>query len=107
MTSPGGNPVMARPGLTPRSPRTMLEPVLVTVAPASTAKLPTEPSAGAASKPALDERGESFGADEQAAAARKSVVKMGRESAWKTGRVIIGCDAEVHELGRARNAGKT
>jgi hypothetical protein len=38
-TVPGGNPVTAEPGLTPRSPFTTEGPVLVTVEPASTAKL--------------------------------------------------------------------
>jgi hypothetical protein len=37
-TVPGGNPVTAVPGLTPRSPVTTLGPVLVTVVPARTAK---------------------------------------------------------------------
>jgi hypothetical protein len=44
ITRPGGNPVTAVPGLTPRSPLIMLRPVLVTVCPARTAKLPAVPS---------------------------------------------------------------
>src|SRR5687767_4414825 len=39
-TVPGGNPTIAAPGLTPNSPVTVVGPVLVTVEPASTAKLP-------------------------------------------------------------------
>ena len=42
-TMPGGNPVTAVPGLTPRSPLMVLGPVLVTVVPARTAKLPAVP----------------------------------------------------------------
>jgi hypothetical protein len=54
-TMPGGNPVIAVPGLTPRSPLTMLGPVLVTVDPASTAKLPAVPRpTGATAAPAAD-----------------------------------------------------
>ena len=37
LTRPGGKPVTAVPGLTPRSPLITLGPVLVTVVPASTA----------------------------------------------------------------------
>ena len=37
-TVPGGNPVTAVPGLTPRSPRIVDGPVFVTVVPARTAK---------------------------------------------------------------------
>src|SRR6202158_4568300 len=40
LASPGGNPVTAVPGLTPTSPETRVEPVLVTVEPARTAKSP-------------------------------------------------------------------
>src|SRR3972149_3257200 len=47
-TLPGGNPVTALPGLTPRSPVTVVAPVLVTVAPARTAKLAADPRATAA-----------------------------------------------------------
>jgi hypothetical protein len=43
-TVPGGNPVTAVPGLTPRFPLMLLGPVLVTVVPARTAKLPAVPS---------------------------------------------------------------
>jgi hypothetical protein len=39
VTSPGGKPVIASPGLTPRLPVTSVAPVLVTVEPARTAKL--------------------------------------------------------------------
>jgi hypothetical protein len=39
--------VIARPGQTPRSPLTMVEPVLVTVEPPRTAKLAAVPSPGA------------------------------------------------------------
>src|ERR1700685_4193058 len=42
-TMPGGNPVTAVPGLTPRFPLMVLGPVLVTVVPARTAKLPAVP----------------------------------------------------------------
>lgn len=41
--TPGGNPVIAVPGLTPTSPLMALGPVLVTVEPANTAKLPAVP----------------------------------------------------------------
>jgi hypothetical protein len=44
LTRPGGNPVIAVPGLTPRSPAMFDGPVLVTVEPASTAKLAAVPS---------------------------------------------------------------
>src|SRR6185436_2222122 len=44
MTIPGGKPVTALPGLTPRSPATMLGPVLVTVEPPRTPKLAAVPS---------------------------------------------------------------
>ncbi len=47
ITSPGGKPVAAEPGLTPRSPVITLEPVLVTVEPASTANGSAVPSEGA------------------------------------------------------------
>src|ERR1700719_5117489 len=40
LASPGGNPVTAVPGLTPTSPETMVEPVLVTVDPARTENPP-------------------------------------------------------------------
>jgi hypothetical protein len=43
VTMPGGNPVTAVPGLTPRSPVMTLGPVLVTVVPARTPKLPAVP----------------------------------------------------------------
>ena len=43
ITVPGGNPVTAVPGFTPRFPLMMLGPVLVTVWPARTAKLPAVP----------------------------------------------------------------
>jgi hypothetical protein len=43
VTMPGGNPVTAVPGLTPRFPWMRLGPVLVTVCPARTAKLPAVP----------------------------------------------------------------
>src|SRR5207248_10714265 len=42
---PGGNPVTAVPGLTPRSPVTEVGPVLVTVEPPSTTNLSAAPSA--------------------------------------------------------------
>src|SRR4051812_524037 len=47
LTMPGGKPVTAVPGLTPRSPVMTLGPVLVTVEPPSTAKLCAVPSDGA------------------------------------------------------------
>jgi hypothetical protein len=54
-TVPGGNPVIAVPGLTPRSPLIVLGPVLVTVDPASTAKLPAVPRpTGATAAPAAN-----------------------------------------------------
>jgi hypothetical protein len=43
ITVPGGNPVTAVPGLTPRSPVTWELPVLVTVEPARTVKLAADP----------------------------------------------------------------
>jgi hypothetical protein len=43
VTMPGGNPVTAVPGLTPRFPLIRLTPVLVTVVPPRTAKLPAVP----------------------------------------------------------------
>ena len=46
-TIPGGKPATAVPGLTPRSPLTTVGPVLVTVEPPRTAKLPAAPSGGA------------------------------------------------------------
>ena len=42
-TIPGGNPVTAIPGLSPRSPVITVRPVLVTVAPDRAAKLAAEP----------------------------------------------------------------
>lgn len=47
MTWPGGKPVTALPGLTPRSARIVLGPVLVTVEAPRTAKLDAAPSGGA------------------------------------------------------------
>src|ERR1700680_2973712 len=47
VTVPGGKPVTAVPGLTPRSPVTAVRPVLVTVVPARTAKLAAVPRGGA------------------------------------------------------------
>src|ERR1700728_1200743 len=53
VTMPGGNPVTAVPGLTPRSPWMRLRPVLVTVDPASTPKLLAVPKpTGATAAPA-------------------------------------------------------
>src|SRR5664279_4784880 len=46
-TRPGGNPVVADPGETPRSPVTTVGPVLVTVVPARTAKLRVVPKTSA------------------------------------------------------------
>jgi hypothetical protein len=46
-TIPGGKPVTAEPGLTPRSPWMTLVPVLVTVVAPRTAKLDSVPSPGA------------------------------------------------------------
>src|SRR5438045_5479535 len=43
VTIPGGKPVTAVPGLTPRSPVTWELPVLVTVEPANTAKPAADP----------------------------------------------------------------
>src|SRR5205807_2258841 len=45
LTVPGGNPVTAVPGLNPRSPLTLVAPVLVTVEPARTAKVVAAPRA--------------------------------------------------------------
>src|SRR5438552_6653078 len=45
LTVPGGNPVTAVPGLTPRSPLTVVAPVLVTVEPARTANVVAAPRA--------------------------------------------------------------
>ncbi|WP_246507059.1 hypothetical protein [Actinocrinis puniceicyclus] len=54
VTMPGGNPVIAVPGLTPRSPLIWLAPVLVTAEPANTAKLAAVPrSTGACAALAL------------------------------------------------------
>jgi len=47
ITIPGGKPVTALPGLTPRSPVTTVGPVLVAVEPARTAKLAAVPRGGA------------------------------------------------------------
>src|SRR5271156_5719206 len=43
VTFPGGKPVTAEPGLTPRLPLTTVAPVFVTVVPASTRKLAALP----------------------------------------------------------------
>jgi hypothetical protein len=48
LTTPGGKPVMAVPGLTPRSPVRTVLPVLVTVLLPRTAKVVAVPSGGAA-----------------------------------------------------------
>src|SRR5207253_11114904 len=45
LTIPGGNPVTAVPGLSPRSPLTVVAPVLVTVEPARTANVLAAPRA--------------------------------------------------------------
>src|SRR5207245_4414492 len=45
LTIPGGNPVTAVPGLTPRSPLTLVAPVLVTVEPARTVNVLAAPRA--------------------------------------------------------------
>src|SRR5438093_744455 len=45
LTVPGGNPVTAVPGLSPRSPLTLVAPVLVTVEPARTANVLAAPRA--------------------------------------------------------------
>src|SRR5437667_5716726 len=45
LTVPGGNPVTAVPGLSPRSPLTVVAPVLVTVEPARTANVLAAPGA--------------------------------------------------------------
>src|SRR3972149_7682067 len=50
---PGGKPVIALPGLTPRSPKIVVGPVLVTVWPPRTAKLAAEPSPGAVCAPGI------------------------------------------------------
>jgi hypothetical protein len=47
MTVPGGKPVIALPGHTPRSPVTTVKPVFVTVEPPRTAKLVAVPRVGA------------------------------------------------------------
>src|SRR3984893_17897092 len=46
-TMPGGNPLIAAPGLTPTFPLITVEPVLVTVEPAKSAKLAAVPRDGA------------------------------------------------------------
>jgi hypothetical protein len=51
-TVPGGKPVTAEPGLTPRFPVITLGPVLVTVLPPRTAKLLAVPRSGAVAAPA-------------------------------------------------------
>src|ERR1051326_7889326 len=43
LIAPGGNPVTAVPGLKPRSPLTVVAPVLVTVEAARTANVPADP----------------------------------------------------------------
>src|SRR5438105_1492028 len=43
ITTPGPNPTSAEPDYIPKSPVTMVRPVLVTVEPAKTAKLPADP----------------------------------------------------------------
>jgi hypothetical protein len=54
-TCPGGNPVTDVPGLSPRSPLTVVGPVFVTVDPARTAKFAAVPSGtGAVAALALD-----------------------------------------------------
>src|SRR3972149_6905138 len=50
---PGGKPVIALPGLTPRLPKIVVGLVLVTVWPPRTAKLAAEPSPGAVCAPGL------------------------------------------------------
>src|SRR5439155_779056 len=45
LTLPGGNPVTAVPGLSPRSPLTVVAPVLLTVEPARTANVLAAPRA--------------------------------------------------------------
>src|SRR5580700_2334684 len=53
VTVPGGNPVIADPGLSPRLPCTIVKPLLVTVVPARTRKLPAAPrGTGACPQPA-------------------------------------------------------
>ncbi len=47
VTVPGGKPVIAVPGLTPKLPISVVGPVFVTVEPASTAKLAAVPKLGA------------------------------------------------------------
>ncbi len=47
LTTPGGNPVIDVPGLTPTSPTMVVAPVLVTVVPPRTAKLAAAPRGGA------------------------------------------------------------
>lgn len=55
VTTPGGNPVTAVPGLTPTSPLMRLRPVLVTVVPAITAKLLAVPRpTGVTAAPAVE-----------------------------------------------------
>src|SRR4051812_2059744 len=51
--APGGKPVTALPGETPRSPVMVVAPVFVTVEPPSTAKLCAAPSVGAVSSSLL------------------------------------------------------
>ena len=57
LTVPGGNPVTAVPGLTPRSPEITDGPVLVTVAPASTANEVAVPNPTGACTDAADATG--------------------------------------------------
>ncbi|MEJ7699213.1 MAG: hypothetical protein WKF71_06145 [Pyrinomonadaceae bacterium] len=47
VTTPGGKPVTAVPGLTPKFPFTVLRPVLVTVVAANTPKVEAVPRLGA------------------------------------------------------------
>src|SRR5688572_10761918 len=53
LTVPGGNPVTAVPGLSPRSPLTVVAPVLVTVEPARTANVVAAPRATGAWPPGV------------------------------------------------------
>src|SRR5437867_1257994 len=53
LTVPGGNPVTAVPGLSPRSPLTVVAPVLVTVEAARTANEPAAPRATGAGPAAV------------------------------------------------------
>src|SRR5687768_15825888 len=96
VTIPGGKPTTAFPGLTPRSPLTIVGPVLVTVDAPRTAKGPALPSGGATaiadsrpSSPAAGSRGpvgvRSGDLDEQPGPATATATSRNRIAPPRTG----------------------